>query len=179
MKFSVRVPSEAIRAKLRSAKAAFGNDQRPVLETMGVSLLSNSQQAYLQKSKGLRGSDGITWSPLAPSTIERRNRRGRRNANRKTTKSGKSRPLGGSVDIGRDTGLQLSSARPGFSTASGGNIFRLTSTSVTVGYGMNYSKYFDADRPLLPVKIPDAWVKQLEGIVGRWAESILKKRLGT
>lgn len=179
MKFSVRVPSEAIRAKLRSAKSAFGDEQRPCLEVMGVSLLSNSQQAYLTKSKGGRGSDGITWAPLAPSTIAKRNRRGQKNATRKTTKSGKARPTGGSVDIGRDTGMQLNSARPGFSVGGGGNIFRLTSTSVTVGYGMNYSKYFDADRALLPVKIPGAWVKQLEDIVGRWAESILKKRLGT
>lgn len=179
MKFSVRVPSDEIRAKLRAAKVAFGNEQRPALEAMGVSMLSNSQQAYLTKSKGGRGSDGITWSPLAPSTIEKRNRRGRVNAKRKTTKSGKARPTGGSVDIGRDTGLQLSSARPGFSVSGGGNIFRLTNTSVTVGYGMSYSKYFDADRALLPIKIPDAWVKQLEDIVGRWAESILKKRLGT
>lgn len=178
MKFSVRVPSDEIRAKLRSAKAAFGNEQRPCLEAMGVSLLSNSQQAYLQKSKGLRGSDGITWAPLAPSTIEKRNRRGKVNAKRKTTKSGKVRPTGGSVDIGRDTGLQLSSARPGFSVGGGGNIFRLTNTSVTVGYGMSYSKYFDEDRALLPDKVPDPWVAQLEAIVGRWAEAIMKGRLG-
>lgn len=175
----MRVPSDKIRAKLREAKVAFGNEQRPVLEAMGVSVLSNSQQAYLQKSKGQRGSDNITWSPLAPSTIEKRNRRGRKNAKRKTTKSGKARPTGGSVAIGRDTGLQLASASPGFNATGGGNIFRLTSTDVTVGYGRSYSKYFDHDRQLLPVAIPDKWRKQLENIVGRWAKAILEKRLGT
>jgi hypothetical protein len=179
VKFSVRVPSDEIRADLRAAKRAYGTQQRPALEAMGVSLLSNSQQAYLQKSKGLRGSDGITWGALAQSTIDRRNRRGRKNATRATTKSGKARPTGGSVDIGRDTGLQLNSGRPGFSAKGGGNIFRLTSTSVTVGYGMSYSKYFDEERALMPDVVPDPWVKQLEAIAGRWAEAIMKGRLGT
>jgi hypothetical protein len=179
VKFSVRLPSDKIRAELREAKRAFGNEQRPCLEAMGVSLLSNSQQAYLQKSKGLRGSDGIMWEGLADSTIEKRHRRGKKNAKRKTTKSGKARPTAGSLDIGRDTGMQLNSARPGFSVGGGGNIFRLTSTSVTVGYGMSYSKYFDEKRPLLPDKVPDQWVQQLEAIVGRWANAILEKRLGT
>lgn len=174
MRFSVRVPADEIRAKLRSAKAAFGSQQRPCLEAMGVSVLSQSQLDYRTKSRGGTGTDGIKWKPLAASTIAKRNRRGKKNANRKTTKSGKARPVGGSVSIGIDTGLQLSSASPGFSAAGGGNIFRLTSTSITVGYGRIYSKYFDEARPLLPDYLPDSWRKRLESIVGRWAESIIR-----
>lgn len=177
MRFSVRTPSDAIRAKLRRAKVAFGDQQRPALEAMGVAVLSQSQQAYRVKSRGGQGSDGIRWEPLADSTLAKRNRRGRANANRKTTKSGKARPIGGSVSIGIDTGLQLSSASPGFNASGGGNIFRLTSTDITVGYGRSYSKYFDDARPLLPVKLPQAWRKILENIVSRWAASLIKGSL--
>lgn len=175
MRFAVKIPADEIRAKLRRAKVAFGSEQRPCLEAMGVAVLSKSQLAYRAKSRGGRGSDGITWKPLAQSTIDRKNRRGKRNATRKTTKSGKPRPIGGTVSIGIDTGLQLSSASPGFNAAGGGNIFRLTNTSITVGYGRSYSGYFDEVRPLLPDKLPDPWLKELEDIVGRWASELLKK----
>lgn len=177
MRFSVRMPSDKIRAKLRRAKVAFGSQQQAVLVAMGVDVLSKSQQAYRIKSRGGWGSDGIKWQSLRPSTIAKRNRRGKKNANRKTTKSGKARPIGGKVSIGIDTGLQLSSASPGFKAAGGGNIFRLTSTSITVGYGRSYSKYFDEDRPLLPAKLPVPWRKSLERIVGRWAAAILRGEL--
>lgn len=177
MRFSVRFPSDEIRAKLRRAKVAFGSQQRPCLEAMGVSVLSQSQQAYRVKSRGGTGSDGLKWKKLAQSTIDKRNRRGKPNAKRTKTKSGKARPLGGGVEIGRDTGLQLSSASPGFKAAGGGNIFRLTNTSITVGYGRSYSKYFDEARPLLPVKLPDPWRKKLEAIVGQWATKLLRGEL--
>lgn len=146
---------------------------------MGVYVLSQSQQAYRQKSRGQRGIDGIQWDPLKPSTIAKKNRRGKVNAKRKTTKSGKARPLGGTVAIGIDTGLQLSSASPGFNASGGGNIFRLTSTSITVGYGRSYSQYFDQLRPLLPNALPEKWEQECEAIVGRWAQEILSKELGT
>lgn len=38
----------------------------------GVALLSEVQRAFIQKSRGRRGSDGITWPPLKPETIARR-----------------------------------------------------------------------------------------------------------
>lgn len=174
MRFSVRTPSDKIRAKLRRAKVAFGNQQRPALEAIGVAVLSQSQQAYRVKSRGGTGSDGIKWKPLAASTIAKKNRRGKVNANRKTTKSGKARPGGGTTAIGIDTGLQQSSASPGFKAAGGGNIFRLTNTEVTVGYGRSYSGYFDEIRELLPIKLPQSWRKILDGIVARWATSILR-----
>lgn len=42
----------------------------------GVALLSEVQRAFLTKSRGGTGSDGIKWAPLAPQTI----------ANRRTTR---------------------------------------------------------------------------------------------
>lgn len=178
MKFSVRVPSAEIRQKLRAAKAAFGNQQRPVLEALGVRVLSYARQDYVTKSRGGRGTDGISWAALAPATIKARNRRGKANAKRKTTKSGKSRAFGGSVAIGIDTGLQLNSSSPGFVAAGGGNVFRLTNTDITVGFGRTYSEFFNAKRPLLPDRLPDVWRKELEAIVERWGEELLRETLG-
>lgn len=175
MRFAVKIPADDIRSKLRRAKVAFASEQRPALEALGVSIISKSQIAYRVKSRGGTGSDGIKWKPLAASTIDKRNRRGKQNAKRTTTKSGKTRPVGGTVSIGIDTGLQLSSASPGFSATGGGNVFRLTNTSITVGYGRFYSVYFDEERPLLPDKLPAPWVKDLEEIVGRWAAELLRK----
>lgn len=91
--------------------------------------------------------------------IKAKNRRGEKNSKRKTTKSGKAMPGAGSSAIGIDTGLQQASASPGFqgSDGKGGNIDIVTETSVTVGYGREYSGYFDAARPLLPTVLPEAW----------------------
>lgn len=177
MGYSVRTPTEAIRAKLRRTRTAFRTKQGPCLEAMGVSVLSQAQLDYRTKSRGGRGTDGIQWEPLKSSTIAKKNRRGKSNAKRKTTKSGKARPVGGNVAIGIDTGLQLASASPGFNASGGGNIFQLTNTSITVGYGRSYSKYFDELRPLLPDHLPENWRKKLEAIAGRWADAIVRGEL--
>lgn len=147
MKFTLTVPTASIRRKLRKARAELLADRPTVLRTIGVAILSDSQQAYRTKSRGGVGSDGIRWSPLKPSTIAKKNRRGKQNANRKTTKSGKARPAGGIVAIGIDTGLQLASGSPGFNAAGGGNILRITDRDVVIGYGRSYSRYFDEKRP--------------------------------
>lgn len=177
--FTIRVPAPEIRARLRSAKVAFGTQQKPVLEAMGVRVLSFAKQAYVVKSRGGTGDDGIKWAPLAASTIAARNRRGKRNAKRKTTKGGKARPPERSVAIGIDTGLQLNSANPGFRATGGGNIMRLTNTDITVGFGRFYSGYFDAKRALLPLTLPPKWSAELGQIVMRWAVGLLRKHAGT
>lgn len=66
--------------------------------------------------------------------------------------------------IGVDRGLQRASGSPGFSSAEGKNVFEQTDVSVTVGYGMNYSGYFDMHRKLFPDKLPEHWFKELEDI---------------
>lgn len=178
MRFTVRVPADEIRAKLRSARVSFGTQQREVLEALGVRILSFAKQDYVTKSRGGTGTDGIKWKPLAQSTIDKRNRRGKANVKRKKTKSGKKRPTPGRVAIGIDTGLQLNSATPGFTAPGGGNIMRLTNTDITVGFGRFYSKYFDDKRELLPDAIPTKWRHALEDIVLRWARKLLKDSLG-
>ncbi len=179
MSFTFKFPPEVLK-KLKAIKHDIQAEQRQLSEAVGVDLLSKSQQAYLIKSRGGTGSDGIKWKPLAASTVAKRNRRGKQNTKRNTTKSGKARPMGGSVDIGRDDGFQLSSAKPGYQAPSskkkhGGNIFRLTNTSITVGYGMSYSKYFDEDRAMLPTVLPQKWRESCEAIAARWLENIFSQ----
>lgn len=177
--FTVHFPPK-LKQRIQSIRHDLQAEQTNLLNAVGVELLSLSQQAYLVKSRGGKGSDGISWKPLAASTIKHRNRRGKENAKRKTTKSGKARPIGGGVAIGRgETGFQLSSASPGFSgpDGKGGNLFRLTASEVTVGYNRTYSKYFDQNRPLLPVTLPDKWRKKCDAIVVRWGQDIIARNL--
>lgn len=79
-------------------------------------------------------------------------------------------------EIGVDTGLQRSSAQPGFagSDGKGGNIMKLDCVSVTVGYGRQYSKYFDEKRPLLPAVLPPSWVTSFDQLVDRWLKEIMR-----
>lgn len=95
------------------------------------------------------------------------------------TKSGKQRPGLGQVAIGIDSGLQINSAAPGYKgpDGRGGNIFIVTKTDVTVGYGREYSGHFDDVRPLLPTVLPEAWRKSIGGIVVRGVERIFREGL--
>lgn len=177
MRFSVKFPSNEIRSQLRRARVKFGNEQGEALNAIGVRILSFARQDYVTKGRGGVGTDGIKWKPLAESTIKAKSRKGvaKKQRNRKQTKSGKARPTGNATQIGIDTGLQFNSSSPGFAAAGGGNVFRLTSTFVTVGFGRFYSEYFDEDRPLLPSVLPDMWREACEQIVERWAERLLSE----
>lgn len=55
---------------------------------MATQLLSKIQQAFLAKSQGEMGEDGIQWQPLSPVTIERR-RQGRETKKQMTWKARK------------------------------------------------------------------------------------------
>lgn len=79
-------------------------------------------------------------------------------------------------EIGVNTGLQRSSAQPGFAgpDGQGGNVMKLEAGSVTVGYGREYSKYFDAKRPLFPAKLPEAWIQRFERMIAEWTQQIVR-----
>ena len=177
--FTIKFPLAEIKAKLGNAKARIEREQRDLNEAIGVQLLSLAKQDYRTKSRGGTGTDGITWKPLAPATIKKKNVRGARNSKRKTTKGGKARPGIGSSAIGIDTGLQQASASPGFSGSDGkgGNVLVVTETSVTVGFNREYSEHFDAVRPLLPAVLPELWEKKCEEIVERRISTILESEL--
>jgi hypothetical protein len=181
MLFNAKVTTNIadVQRDLIAAGGALDAELPEVLNTIGVQLLSFVQLDYATKSTGGTGSDGITWKPLAQSTIDRKAKRGRRNDSRKkqTTKSGKARPGIGSTVIGIDTGLQRSSASPGFKAPGGGNVLRVEAHSVTVGFNRSYSKYFDEKRKLMPTTLPAEWQEACDKLLTVWAEKILASRV--
>ncbi|HUQ70369.1 MAG TPA: hypothetical protein VM165_12640 [Planctomycetaceae bacterium] len=168
-----------VQAALLAAGREMEAEQREVLNTIGLQLLSFVQLDYSTKSTGGTGTDGISWKPLAASTIARKQKRGKRNDRRKkqTTKSGKARPGIGSTVIGIDTGLQRNSASPGFKAPGGGNVLHVEGHTVTVGFGRSYSKYFDEQRKLMPTTLPAEWERACDAILTRWATKILAARI--
>lgn len=80
-------------------------------------------------------------------------------------------------EIGVDTGLQRASAEPQYTApdGKGGNIHKIEGTQVTVGYGREYSGWFDEKRPLLPEQLPTSWTEKLERIVTRTTDKIGKE----
>lgn len=79
-------------------------------------------------------------------------------------------------EIGVDTGLQRASAKPGFRPpAGGGNVLEVNGNEVTVGYGRNYSTYFDERRKLLPETLPAAWATELDRRAEEWAGGVIRR----
>lgn len=50
----------------------FDNNANEVYCSIGNSILERIHTAFIQKSKGTTGDDGITWKPLSPITLRRR-----------------------------------------------------------------------------------------------------------
>lgn len=82
-------------------------------------------------------------------------------------------------EIGVNTGLQRASAAPGFvgPDGEGGNILEVDPTVgyVTVGFGRDYSGFFDDQRKLLPDPVPQSWIGAAAGIVEEWADGIVRE----
>lgn len=85
----------------------------------------------------------------------------------------------GAYQIGIDTGLQFNSASPGFAgpDGKGGNVFLQDEISFTVGFGRNYSKYFDRHRKLIPEVLPEAWQEKLEELAAERSAKIIESTL--
>jgi len=74
-----RGTSDQVRAVLRRLPAALAGRApdplgiaRGIQLRLGVALLSKIQQAFIVKSRGGTGDDGIRWAPLKPQTIAQR-----------------------------------------------------------------------------------------------------------
>jgi hypothetical protein len=82
-------------------------------------------------------------------------------------------------EIGVDTGLQRASGGPGYRGPDnkGGNLFDVQEHSLTIGYGREYSGYFDEKRPLLPEQLPPAWLEVLERRAADWGATILSETM--
>lgn len=179
-------PIDAMVSQAREAQGRMEEDRRNLLNILGVQLLSLEKQNFEKKSRGGTGEDGVRWKPLKQSTIEKKGQRGKPNERRKTTRSGKARPVAGSSQIGVDTGLMRNSSTPGFrgsktvgkETRQSSTLFDLRATEVTVGYNSNYAKHFDAQRPLMPERIPRKWQDTLDRRAQEWVDRITKEVFG-
>lgn len=78
--------------------------------------------------------------------------------------------------IGVDNGLLRNAIVPGYS--GGDKIYNVNGRErrVTIGFGREYAKYFDAVRPLIPEIIPEAWTKEMEVILGDFVEDMLRRK---
>jgi hypothetical protein len=57
------------------AQSRLRQGTRDLLEVMGVSLLANVKTAYIAKSRGAKGEDGIKWDSITAQTLLQRLRR--------------------------------------------------------------------------------------------------------
>lgn len=173
--FQIKVPYNDIIARVESAKKNVEQQKPEILEAIGVQVLSLAQRDYRTLSRGGTASDGRVWKALDPKTIKRKASRGRKAGVVKRTFGGNVLPSGNVSAIGIDTGLQMASGSPGFigADAKGGNVFTKGPTSITVGYGRVYSKYFDAVRKLMPDVLPDSWRKAIDRVVAAWLQKIV------
>jgi hypothetical protein len=147
-KFSVYFPEQEVLHAIGDAERSVNEAIPSLVKAIGIYLLGKIQINYKQMARGGAGADGTSWRPLAPSTLKRK---------------------GGRSEIGVDTGLQLASASPGFlgSDGRGGNIFEVSGDVLVIGFGRNYSRYFDEARPLIPEQLPQAWVDEIDGMVNQ------------
>lgn len=137
---------------------------KDIYQVLGIQLLSFAQLDYREKSRGGGGSDGSTWKPITAATQKAKQRRGRKQP----------------AAIGIDTGLQLNSAQPQFkaSDGKGGNVFNVDPLQgVTVGFGREYSEFFDEKRKLMPDVLPQEWRDALDELVVDWADTLVKEEL--
>lgn len=172
--FQIRVPYNDIIARVETARKNLVAGKSEVMEAIGVQVLSVAQRDYRTLSRGGTSSDGRTWKKLDPKTIKRKASRGRKAGRTTRTFSGNILPKGNVSAIGIDTGLQFASGSPGFiGDANGGNVFVTGPSSITVGYGRRYSKYFDAVRKLMPDVLPDNWRKSIDRVVAAWVKKIV------
>lgn len=198
MKFKMEGDFEGFRRRLKETQGELKRQKKKLLKQLGLQLLSNAELDYETKGRGGTGTDGIKWDPLAASTIAAKNRKGNRQSgtaakDAKRTVKGAKRggqtkkqkaarsflSASAGTQIGVDTGLQRASARPGFISedGKGGNVLDVEEDAVTVGYGREYSEYFDEKRPLLPKDLPSDWEKDLDKTTEEWADEIIKDKL--
>jgi len=170
--FEIKVPYNDIIARVDAAKKQVVEGKSEILQAIGVQVLSLNQRDYRTLSRGGTASDGRKWKALDPKTIKRKASRGRKGPGKRSF-VGNVLPGGNISAIGIDTGLQFASGNPGFTAPGGGTVFKVTVNSVTVGYGRIYSKYFDAQRKLMPDALPDSWRKAIDRIVQAWLKKIV------
>ena len=168
-------------ARVRDTVARIMAARPAVLDAFGVQLLSWGFQDFQVKGRG-GSAGGVSWAPLAASTIARKVRKagGLRVSKRKRTAAGRKRPSLGSTQNGVDTGRLRSSLIYGKPARSNDQSIRKTKTTIEVGLGsgMEYGRYFDARRPIFgPGFVSAERERRLGDIAANIVEKIVKEKL--
>ena len=147
-------------------------DMRDVLDELGTYAMSEVQQNFEKLSRRGTGVDGTKWKELEVETEIAKAKKG--NWKPRDKKGQKKTPP--KSQIGVDTGLMRNAVVPGYS--GGDKIYNVDARErrVTVGFGRVDAKHFDKLRPLIPERTPEAWVQEMEGILGDFVEDMLRRR---
>jgi len=184
--------------KLPEAQETLVNGLASLMQQVGVYVLQEQKFNFEAKSRGGTGADGVKWKPLTQTTeflkqtryisktrkkdetgfTEKQKAAALKNRRKMRAKlNAKMGPFKRS-QIGVDRGLLRNSVKPGYAgpDGKGGNILTVNGNRVTVGYGREYAKFFDATRPLLPseTSLPDAWKQGIDEIAQEWVDGIAK-----
>ena len=65
----VQFPKGQLNGAVDAVVAMLAKKRKETLEVIGIQLLSHIKLAYIEKSRGGTGEDGISWAPLKVSTI--------------------------------------------------------------------------------------------------------------
>ena len=163
-----KIDSGDIQSALVGLPAEIDATEKDVLELVGISLLSDVKLDFEKKSRH-ETSNGIKWKELTDARERAKARKGGWKGGKNDT------PPKSQINV--DTGLLRNSSTPGFSTAGGGNVMKISEHEVTVGYGREYAKYVDEIRSLIPDPTPKEWVEECEIIVKEWAEELIQEAL--
>lgn len=137
---------------------------RPMLEAVGLTVLSLIKQRFVTLSAGGTDENGDRWTPLSQNTIDgRRVGRGE-----------------GVAQILRDTGVLMNSLSPG----GPGSLIEVLHNGVSVGTNVPYAHYqhFGTKtipaRPLWPERIPDSWSDEILDTVRQGVAKLCARLLG-
>lgn len=148
-------------------------DMRDLLDELGTYAMAEVKDNFEALSRRKAGADGTKWKELEVETeIAKAKKGGWKPRNKKGER--KTPPKS---QIGVDTGLMRNAVVPGYS--GGDKIYNIDARArrVTVGFGREYAKHFDKLRPLIPERTPEAWVQQMEEIVGDFVEDMMRRRM--
>lgn len=208
LKLTSNLPQVGERIKLTGQMVA--SRRKSILTACGVYFLSRARRDFEAMSRKGTSSWGEKWKPITREAIAsrlmkrkigqqllRKLRRGPKykayraaTIHRAVTDPEFLPEFYAAVDaeyakhqIGVDQGRLRNSAQPGFKgdDGEGGNVFEVTDTMATVGYGRSYAGHFDKLRELLPDEgeVPADWIAGAEAIAKRQTLKAVKEGLAT
>lgn len=110
--------------------------ERPtLLRAIGRRVLDRAHGAFVVKSAGGTGEDGIQWPPLTPRYVRQRK-------------------TGGAIGV-----------RSGVLRDPRFDLLDVHESRVRVGFDDPHAEFFDERRPLMPARLPDRWYREANSMV--------------